>query len=806
MSKYRLVRRLVSCALAMGMLFTHSPVVAFTTTAAPRPALPDFGELSRAAGRLATSVVIGEVAWAGSSLSIADEWIEIWNLGDAPTSLAGWSLRGTGEHGAVIPLSSSSTIPARGVYLISNYASSDVKSALATSVVTDVVTTTVSLSNSALKIELLDATGTVVDTVGTGNAPPTGSVSPLKASMLRNVDTWVHATTSRGFKSGTMDLGTPGFCDGCAAAVSPSIPVPVVAPSTPTSTLFSVSSIPLSTSTSRIANDTKAAMATSSPPTRTGSTTSTSAAHATSNGTSTNMTIVPISIPTTSTSIVASATAPPLPPPPLPPPLPPASPRVMEIEKPRPNYGMLRLNEIVPNPSIGKEWIEIVTLDASQHIDLRGCQVHDANGKILTLGSHTINPEESRYFVAHISSARLNNTSDSVALYDPNGRLLDVMRYDATPRGSSWIRFPDLAGDWQLTSSLTPGAMNVLTSVATATPRELVDDVAALPASSERTSASTPPAKDALDQTISARKVAALEADEMRDILAQERNALRDEMKQIRLQEKADRAAERPAVRETRAAKGTKRAHAISAKPIPSITFDMLTHDEFAGARVRLTGRVGSPPGLLTHAFVLNAPDGRGLLVHSSGKQRLPALGETLVVTGSFRLNDRGIASLRMSSRDAWVRIATSTEMIVPRIVDLLSPSVEDAWSVVRVTGTVMQVNGANIHLDLGDADTTVFVKPVVKYRAKRLESGDVIVVSGLLDSTREATRILPRTTNDLTIVKHAEKSKTNDQRFPTSVPSWAPLGAAGGAVAVTEGAKHWNRRRKMKKLEKRAA
>ena len=27
---------------------------------------------------------------------------------------------------------------------------------------------------------------------------------------------------------------------------------------------------------------------------------------------------------------------------------------------------MLRLNEVVPNPSAGKEWIEIVTLDASQ--------------------------------------------------------------------------------------------------------------------------------------------------------------------------------------------------------------------------------------------------------------------------------------------------------------------------------------------------------------------------------------------------------------------------------------------------------
>ena len=377
------------------------------------------------------------------------------------------------------------------------------------------------------------------------------------------------------------------------------------------------------------------------------------------------------------------------------------------------------------------------------------------------------------------------------------------MHYDTAPKGAGWIRFPDLAGDWHLTSSPTPGTANVLATVATGTPHGSIDDVVIPRESSESVATSTLLAEDALDLMLSAREIATLEADEMRDMLTQERYALRDEREQIRLQEEAARAAEQHAVHESRAAERSKRAHtSIIKKAVHSLTFDMLTHDEFAGARVRLTGRVGSPPGLLTHSFVLHAPDGRGILVHSSGRQRLPTYGDDLVVIGSLRLDDRGIASLRMSARDAWKRVATSTDLFAPRIVDILSPSVEDAWSIVHVTGTVTQVNGAIIHLDLGDADAIVLVKPVVRYRAKRLKTGDVIAVSGLLDSTRDAPRIVPRAADDITILTHAQKSATNDSRFPTSVPSWAPLGAAGGAVAVTEGAKQWHRRRKIKKLE----
>jgi len=45
------------------------------------------------------SIVIGEVAWAGSSKSTSDEWLELWNTTNSPISIGGWSLVGAGESG-----------------------------------------------------------------------------------------------------------------------------------------------------------------------------------------------------------------------------------------------------------------------------------------------------------------------------------------------------------------------------------------------------------------------------------------------------------------------------------------------------------------------------------------------------------------------------------------------------------------------------------------------------------------------------------------------------------------------------------
>jgi hypothetical protein len=140
--------------------------------------------------------------------------------------------------------------------------------------------------------------------------------------------------------------------------------------------------------------------------------------------------------------------------------------------------------------------------------------------------------------------------------------------------------------------------------------------------------------------------------------------------------------------------------------------------------------------------------------------------------------------------------------------VDLALPSTEDAWSLVRVTGTVKTVKNQTIALDLEDAGIAVVIRNVVKYRTKRLVAGDVVDVTGVFDMTGAEPRLLPRAADDILLVRHTEPKTALNAKSGngTTLPGWTPFGAAAGAVAFTEGVKHARQRMRRKALEHKLA
>jgi hypothetical protein len=383
-------------------------------------------------------IVIGEVAWAGSTLSTADEWIELWNISDAPVSVGNWYLRGMGENGRLIILPTDAVIPAQGVYLIANYNANEAKSNLA--IQAQVVTTTVSLSNSALRIDLLDSSDNLVDSAGTGGAPPAGSSGTVKISMIRSdtsltgtmATAWSDQSTGANLKPGSADLGTPGVCDGCSIiqplTEPPPDPEPVTAtsitaedpPSQPTTTTESLTPIseqnPTSTMNPFDGESLQILTASSSGiATDTGTATSTDVSF-TAEAASSTATASPISLTATSTAIATStpfgsdvdihpqtnlqtatvsdsSTV--------------SMPTAVAV--PKPPYGMLRLNEVAPYPASGKEWVEIISLDAANAIPLKGCELHDRQGRIMTISAIILKPGDNPYVAITLSSSRLNN-------------------------------------------------------------------------------------------------------------------------------------------------------------------------------------------------------------------------------------------------------------------------------------------------------------------------------------------------------------------------------------------------------------
>lgn len=789
--------RLVSCGLTVTTL-----------------AIGPFNSLTAHAAYPDSPVVIGEVAWAGSSLSDADEWIELWNLSDSVVPLTGWSLTGAGESGKIIILPDDAVIPAYGTYLIANYDSANAKSSL--SVTPQAVTTTLSLSNSNLGIELYDNLDSLIDVAGKGSTPPAGFSQPTKTSMLRqdtgldgtDPSAWTANPTSENLKPNLNDIATPGICDLCSDYFQESeqITEPIQEPEPETA---STSTEPTTTSTQEtVALETEPQEVPDCDISDSNASSTTSETEGIiltpEEATSTEPVIENQETATSTDDGIEQATS-------LIPESPTPSPQPQTIEPPKPNYAMLRLNEIAPYPESGKEWVEIATLDNSNAISLSGCELHDNQGRILIIGNLILDPAENRYLKIEIPSSRLNNDGDSVSLYAPNGQLLDTISYLSMKKSQVLIRYPDLTATWQKSDQASPESANIMSP----DPLLSLASLAASPIPTSQTAAPSPSAPTSqvltavppLLQSIPNNQTSATKAVKSAGAStpSTSKSATKASPTKTSTSTKpTTSSAKKIPMPKTTVKKST--AAVTKVMPIKHLTFDMLNQIEDAPLRVRLEGTVGSTPGLLPyHSFILQSPEGRGLQVRVPTARRLPDFGTDVSLVGQLYVDDFGVPYIKMAAKDPLDSHGTSTG-VIPRLVDLTSPGIEDVWALMSVTGTVIQVKGRTVSLDLGDAFLDVSIKQSVKYRPQRLTPGDIIRVNGLLDTNHDIPFLIPRTPDDIVLVGHKEALSAAPAK-PSGgpeVPGWTPIGAAAGAVAVTEGAKQLNRRRKQRLLDKK--
>lgn len=102
------------------------------------------------------SVVINEVAWAGSVNSSSDEWLELYNSSGAVLSLSGWKLKNNGA--VVFTFPATASIVANGYFLIEDTENS------VSNVTADAIFN-MSLVNTGASLQILDAADAVMDTV-----------------------------------------------------------------------------------------------------------------------------------------------------------------------------------------------------------------------------------------------------------------------------------------------------------------------------------------------------------------------------------------------------------------------------------------------------------------------------------------------------------------------------------------------------------------------------------------------------------------------------------------------------------------
>lgn len=123
------------------------------------------------------------------------------------------------------------------------------------------------------------------------------------------------------------------------------------------------------------------------------------------------------------------------------------------------------ISEFFPNPvgSDDGEFIELKNI-GQENVDLAGWKLGDSSQRKFTIGQDnfklTVIPAGG-FFVVYkeISKISLNNTTDSVKLYQPNDNLLAKVEYKTCQEGQSYNL---INGQWIWSDEVTPGKENIL--------------------------------------------------------------------------------------------------------------------------------------------------------------------------------------------------------------------------------------------------------------------------------------------------------------------------------------------------------
>lgn len=375
-----------------------------------------------------SSVVFSEIAWAGSQKSTADEWIELANLGSGSVDVSGWTMTGLATSGGVLTIPANTSIAAGGTYLVANY---KVGSSSTLLIPPDLVTTAVSIPNTALDFALLDATGNVIDSLDDPGTPNAGSNTTF-ATMERNMGdlSWVTAEVSTNLDG--EQLGSPGIV---GHLVAPMIEAPATsepASAGPAAVADPIISEPVVVNSNSVVASTVEVPSDSAPSDSpmSGGEDTTEPIIAAPDETVSEPTVTSDSSATvvavTASETELLATAP------------------TETAVSAPN---ILITSLLPSPNTGDNETLTLTNVGDAAVSLDGFTLVDASGKVTALSGSI---EAGGSFTVINPSGNLNNDGDSITLFDASGTQIDVVTYgtDEVPAPKKNVELQLIDGVW----------------------------------------------------------------------------------------------------------------------------------------------------------------------------------------------------------------------------------------------------------------------------------------------------------------------------------------------------------------------
>lgn len=129
------------------------------------------------------------------------------------------------------------------------------------------------------------------------------------------------------------------------------------------------------------------------------------------------------------------------------------------LSHPTITYASVVINEVLPHPSSGADWIELYKTD-SNDVDISGWRIQDSTGDMSPFPEGTKIASSSAFYQVFVSN-RLNNGGDNIKLKDKNSTVIDEKSYDKDPGVDiSLGRYPDGENNWGVLMSSSPNAPN----------------------------------------------------------------------------------------------------------------------------------------------------------------------------------------------------------------------------------------------------------------------------------------------------------------------------------------------------------
>ncbi len=226
----------------------------------------------------------------------------------------------------------------------------------------------------------------------------------------------------------------------------------------------------------------------------------------------------------------------------------------------------------------------------------------------------------------------------------------------------------------------------------------------------------------------------------------------------------------------------------IKEPPLAVTITDVQTTEN--GDHVRIVGVITVPADVLAARTITVQDDTGATTVLLAEDAVKPKLGDQVELIGLVRTYQ---GRKRISVKSGDVQILQGNYAVTPKKSSLDQVDVDLADQLVEVSGLISSTSGAKIVIDDGTGESIVYLKSSTGIVKPMMQTGDRLVVVGIVSTTTAGVRILPRTVDDLRVERVlgvATSAPTTTKVLPTAPPNqsqwyWGLVGLGVLAAAV---------------------